>query len=64
MQLSFLEPLFDRPGPWATVCFDPDENDESGAKRRELSVRDVCRTLEEQGADAETTGAVHDVLTT
>ncbi|KKD05517.1 Vms1/Ankzf1 family peptidyl-tRNA hydrolase [Streptomyces sp. WM6386] len=62
MQLSFLEPLFDRSGPWATVYFDPGENDESGAKRRELSVRDVCRTLEEQGADAETAGAVHDVL--
>ncbi|MFJ1807490.1 MULTISPECIES: Vms1/Ankzf1 family peptidyl-tRNA hydrolase [unclassified Streptomyces] len=62
MQLSFLEPLFDRPGPWATVYFDPGENDESGAKRRELSARDVCRTLEEQGADAETTGALHDVL--
>ncbi|MFJ2237940.1 Vms1/Ankzf1 family peptidyl-tRNA hydrolase [Streptomyces sp. NPDC087859] len=62
MQLSFLEPLFDRPGPWATVYFDPAQNDESGAKRRELSVREVCRILEEEGADAATTQAVRDTL--
>lgn len=62
MQLSFLQPLFDRPGPWATVYFDPARNDESGAKRRELSVREACRTLEEEGADAATTEAVRDAL--
>ncbi|WP_411576624.1 Vms1/Ankzf1 family peptidyl-tRNA hydrolase [Streptomyces mutabilis] len=62
MQLSFLQPLFDRPGPWATVYFDPAQNDESGAKRRELSVREACRTLEEEGADAATTEAVRDAL--
>jgi hypothetical protein len=62
MQLSFLEPLFDRAGPWATVYFDPARNDESGAKRRELSVREVCRILEEEGADAATIQAVRDAL--
>ncbi|GGP97497.1 hypothetical protein GCM10010266_20960 [Streptomyces griseomycini] len=62
MQLSFLQPLFDRPGPWATVYFDPAQNDESGAQRRELSVREACRTLEEEGADATTTEAVRDAL--
>ncbi|MEZ3180706.1 hypothetical protein KYY02_19045 [Streptomyces pimonensis] len=62
MQLSFLQPLFDRPGPWATVYFDPAQNDESGAKRRELSVREACRTLEEEGADTATTEAVRDAL--
>ncbi|MFJ2260353.1 Vms1/Ankzf1 family peptidyl-tRNA hydrolase [Streptomyces sp. NPDC087844] len=63
MQLSFLGPLFDRSGPWATVYFDPGQNDESGAKRRELSVREVCRTLEEQGADTAVTKAVGEALT-
>lgn len=62
MQLSFLEPLFDRAGPWATVYFDPAQNDESGAKRRELSVREACRALEEGGADTATTEAVRDAL--
>ncbi|MEU6990097.1 Vms1/Ankzf1 family peptidyl-tRNA hydrolase [Streptomyces sp. NPDC046465] len=63
MQLSFLGPLFDRPGPWATVYLDPGRTDEAGVKRRELSVREVCRTLTEQGADTATTRAVGDVLT-
>lgn len=62
MQLSFLTPLFDRRGPWATVYFDPAQNDESGAKRRELSVREACRTLEVEGADAATVRAVRDTL--
>ncbi|MGJ3558451.1 hypothetical protein ACR6C2_03815 [Streptomyces sp. INA 01156] len=63
MQLSFLGPLFDRPGPWATVYFDAAQNDEAGAKRRELSVREACRTLEEEGADAATVQAVREALT-
>ncbi|MFF8033625.1 Vms1/Ankzf1 family peptidyl-tRNA hydrolase [Streptomyces sp. NPDC016626] len=63
MQLSFLGPLFERPGPWATVYFDSARNDESGAKRRELSVRQACRTLQQEGADAATVQAVHDALT-
>ncbi len=63
MQLSFLAPLFDRRGPWATVYYDPAQNDESGAKRRELSVREACRNLEEEGADAATVQAVREALT-
>ncbi len=62
MQLSFLQPLFDRPGPSATVYFDTAQNDESGAKRRELSVREACRELEEQGADAATVEATREAL--
>ncbi|GHE35618.1 hypothetical protein GCM10018785_01570 [Streptomyces longispororuber] len=62
MRLSFLGPLFERPGPWATVYFDVAQNDEAGAKRRELSVQDACRTLEGQGADAPTTRAVREAL--
>ncbi|MGW5968779.1 baeRF2 domain-containing protein [Streptomyces sp. NPDC055186] len=63
MQLSFLGPLFDRPGPWATVYFDAAQNDEAGAKRRELLVREACRTLEEEGADTATVQAVREALT-
>ncbi|MFF6995301.1 Vms1/Ankzf1 family peptidyl-tRNA hydrolase [Streptomyces sp. NPDC008313] len=63
MQLSFLRPLLDRPGPWATVYFDPAKNDESGAKERELSIREICRTLEREGADEATVRAVRDTLT-
>lgn len=63
MRLSFLQPLLDRPGPWATVYFDPGQADEAGAKRRELSVRETCRTLEQEGADEPTVTAVRDSLT-
>ncbi|MGA5259008.1 Vms1/Ankzf1 family peptidyl-tRNA hydrolase [Streptomyces griseoincarnatus] len=44
------------------MYFGPLQSDESGAKRRELSVREACRTLEEEGADAATTEAVRDAL--
>jgi hypothetical protein len=63
VQLSILAPLFERRGPWATVYFDPAQNDESGAKRRELFVREACRDLEEEGADAATVQAVREALT-
>ncbi|EPH44980.1 Vms1/Ankzf1 family peptidyl-tRNA hydrolase [Streptomyces aurantiacus] len=63
MRLSFLQPLLDRPGPWATVYFDPGQADEAGAKRRELSVREMCRTLEQEGADEPTVAAVREGLT-
>ncbi|MFI6207565.1 Vms1/Ankzf1 family peptidyl-tRNA hydrolase [Streptomyces sp. NPDC051041] len=62
MHLSFLQPLFERRGPWATVYFDPAQNDETGAKQRELLVRQACRTLEEEGADAATVEAVRAAL--
>ncbi|MER5294513.1 Vms1/Ankzf1 family peptidyl-tRNA hydrolase [Streptomyces pharetrae] len=62
MQLSFLEPLLGRRGPWATVYFDPAPHDESGAKRRELVVREACRRLEEEGADTATVQAVGEAL--
>lgn len=32
MQLSFLRPLFDRDGPWATVYFDASQTGEAGAE--------------------------------
>lgn len=59
--LSFLAPLFNRRDPWATVYVAPAQNDES-AKRRELSVRETCRNLEEEGAAAVTVQAVREVL--
>ncbi|QNP75388.1 hypothetical protein IAG44_42305 [Streptomyces roseirectus] len=58
MRLSFLQPLLDRPGPWATVYADTAQHDESGAKRRELNLRETCRTLEREGADPATVEAV------
>ncbi|MDX3228806.1 Vms1/Ankzf1 family peptidyl-tRNA hydrolase [Streptomyces sp. ME19-01-6] len=62
MQLGFLNPLFERPGPWATVYFDTSHHDQSSAEERERSARDACRRLERQGADQDTYRAVYDAL--
>lgn len=63
MELGFLSPIIDRPGPWASVYFDTTWITEDAATRRELSARRVRDQLREQGADEATCGAVHDALT-
>lgn len=62
MELGFLNPLLDRPGPWASVYFDNSPADQSADARRELSAREACRELAEQGADEATCHAVYDAL--
>ncbi|MDK1472121.1 Vms1/Ankzf1 family peptidyl-tRNA hydrolase [Streptomyces sp. 549] len=63
MDLGFLSPLYDRPGPWATVYFATDFPAEDGAARQELHARAAADRLAEQGADDQTCRAVHDALT-
>lgn len=62
MKLAFLEPLYDRPGPWASVYFDSALASEDAASRHELSARAVSDRLHEQGADAATCRAVYGAL--
>lgn len=62
MQLSFLTPLYERPGPWASVHIDTDWENESSATRHELQARSACDSLTRQGADAATAQAVYDAL--
>ncbi|MFF7652957.1 Vms1/Ankzf1 family peptidyl-tRNA hydrolase [Streptomyces sp. NPDC007983] len=64
MRLGFLNPLFERPGPWATVYVDTSHPDQSAAEEHERSAREACRRLEQQGADARTCRAVYDELMT
>ncbi|MEV0263595.1 Vms1/Ankzf1 family peptidyl-tRNA hydrolase [Streptomyces sp. NPDC050617] len=63
MQLSFLKPVGDRPGPWASVYVDTTHNTEDADKRQELAARATAAELREQGADDATVRAVHDRLT-
>ncbi|MFI0815218.1 Vms1/Ankzf1 family peptidyl-tRNA hydrolase [Streptomyces sp. NPDC021098] len=63
MRLGFLNPLFERPGPWATVYVDTSHPDQSAAEEHERSAREACRRLEQQGADPRTCRAVYDELT-
>jgi peptide subunit release factor 1 (eRF1) len=58
MNLSFLRPLFDRPGPWVSVYLDATRASENGDHEVSLRWRALREKLAEQGADAATLDAV------
>src|SRR3712207_6427109 len=58
MDLSFLRPLFDRPGPWVSVYLDASRDSENAGHEVDLRWRALRATLEEQHADAATVDAV------
>lgn len=62
MKLAPLAPLYERPGPWATVYVDTSVADESTLSRRDLMARRISEDLERQGADADTCRAVRDAV--
>ncbi|MET7621608.1 hypothetical protein [Streptomyces sp. NPDC005408] len=63
MELAFLKPLFDRPGPWASVYIDTTRATEDGAKIQRLRERSVAAQLIDASADPYTVRAVMDRLT-
>ncbi|MER7705718.1 hypothetical protein ABTX81_22850 [Kitasatospora sp. NPDC097605] len=62
MQLAFLAPLLDPPGPWASVYLDTSRSTEDAAQRRALADRAAVRRLAGLGADEPTRAAVRDHL--
>ncbi|MGW7551691.1 baeRF2 domain-containing protein [Streptomyces rimosus] len=62
MHLSLLQPIIDRPGPWASVYAEIPHSTEDAAKQRELSADAAARQLAEQGADRATCDAVRATL--
>ncbi|GHJ41429.1 Vms1/Ankzf1 family peptidyl-tRNA hydrolase [Streptomyces sp. TS71-3] len=62
MDLAFLQPLYERPGPWASVYADTSHHTESTAEERVLIAQGVERQLAEQGTDERTARAVRGAL--
>ncbi|MFE7529103.1 hypothetical protein ACFU7Y_25795 [Kitasatospora sp. NPDC057542] len=58
MDLAFLTPLLDRPGPWASVYLDTSRATEDAARRRALLDRAAVQRLAVAGADAPSCAAV------
>ncbi|MYW62629.1 hypothetical protein GTY65_00830 [Streptomyces sp. SID8379] len=58
MDLAFLSPLFDRPGPWASVYVDAARHRESTDEERTQEALGVQRALAAAGADEATCHAV------
>lgn len=62
MNLDFLRPLFDRPGPWVSVYLDATRASENADHEVDLRWRALREQLERQGADADTLDAVRRAL--
>jgi hypothetical protein len=62
MELSFLRPLYERPGPYASVYLDMTRTTEEVPKALELRWRGLREELEAQGTPPETMRAVDDAV--
>src|SRR3954451_7413688 len=62
MDVSFLEPVFSTPGPYATVCADVTHTTENADSELDLRVRAVAEQLTEQGAPEAVVEAVRSRL--
>jgi hypothetical protein len=58
MDVSFLEPVLQGPGPYATVCADVTHNTENADTELDLRVRAVAERLEKDGAPGAVVEAV------
>src|SRR5947209_5767643 len=58
MDVSFLRPVLEAPGPYATVCADVTHTTENADTELDLKVRAVAEQLEQQGAPAPVIEAV------
>ena len=64
MKLDFLRPLFDQPGPWASVYLDATRAGENADHEVELRWRALRERLAGQGCDEATLDAVADAIQT
>ncbi|GAB3012590.1 Vms1/Ankzf1 family peptidyl-tRNA hydrolase [Streptomyces pseudoechinosporeus] len=62
MDLAFLRPLYEFPGPWASVYVGTSQHTESTPHERSLTAQAASRQLADQGADEPTCRAVRSAL--
>jgi hypothetical protein len=62
MDLSYLRPLFDKPGPWASVYLDATRAEENAQHQIELRWRGLRTELARQGADDATLDAMAEAI--
>ncbi|GAA2249330.1 hypothetical protein GCM10010145_15930 [Streptomyces ruber] len=62
MELAFLDPLYEHPGPWASVYVDLSRHTENMAHERTLTADALSGQLAAQGADERTCRAVRDAV--
>ncbi|MER5442418.1 hypothetical protein [Streptomyces sp. NPDC002790] len=62
MDLAFLHPLCNRPGPWASVYVDTSRHNESTPDERSLEAQGVQRALAAAGADEATCHAMRSAV--
>jgi hypothetical protein len=62
MDLAFLHPLYEHPGPWASVYVDLSRHAEDTPHERRLTAGAVARELAAQGADEATCRAVQEAV--
>ncbi|MGW0608920.1 baeRF2 domain-containing protein [Streptomyces sp. NPDC002788] len=62
MDLAFLHPLYEHPGPWASVYVDTSRHTEDTPHERQLTAQAMARQLAAQGADEATCRAVQGAI--
>ncbi|MFF4884827.1 Vms1/Ankzf1 family peptidyl-tRNA hydrolase [Streptomyces nigra] len=62
MDLAFLHPLYEHPGPWASVYVGTSRHTEDTPHERHLTARALTDDLAEQGCDTATCAAVRGAL--
>lgn len=62
MDLAFLHPLYEQPGPWASVYVDTSRHTQDTPHERHLTAVALARDLDGQGADQATCEAVREAL--
>jgi hypothetical protein len=62
MQLSFLRPLYNRPGPWCSVYLDASRDTQDARPALDLRWRALAEELAAQGADPQTVAALDRVV--